>query len=103
MAERTREYELLMILSPEATEEEAAAIVERVTGFITGHGGTVSEQENWGVRRLSFPSSKFMEGNYVLTCFALGPDDVAEFDRSLKASQDILRHLVTKPAKPKKK
>ena len=41
IAERIREYEVVMILSPEATEEEITATIERVDGLITGGGGTV--------------------------------------------------------------
>jgi hypothetical protein len=53
IAERIREYEVVMILSPEATEEEIAAAIERVDGLITGGGGTVGEHNNWGLKRLS--------------------------------------------------
>jgi small subunit ribosomal protein S6 len=90
-----------MILSPEATEEEAAATVERVTGFITDCGGSISETVAWGVRRLAYPIAKFMEGNYVLTRFSLEAEDAVQFDRNLKTSRDVLRHLVTKAPKPK--
>ena len=85
-----------MILSPEATDEEVAAAVEMVGGLISDGGGGVTENENWGVRRLAYPVMNFQEGNYVLTRFTLSPSAVADFDRSMKASEDILRFLVTK-------
>ena len=97
-----RDYEIVMVLSPEATDEEASATVERVSNFVAERGGSVSEQENWGVRRLAYPIRRFQEGNYVLARFTLGPSDVLELDRSLNAADDILRHLVTKVAKSAK-
>lgn len=84
-----------MVLSPEASDEEVAAAVERVTSFVTERGGSVSEQETWGLRRLAYPIRRFQEGNYVLTRFALDAKDVVELDRGLNASEDVLRHLVT--------
>jgi len=96
VAERTRDYELVTVLSPEATEEEVAATLERVANFITEHNGSVSDREDWGVRQLAYPIKHFQEGNYVLTRFSLNATDVLELDRSLKASENVLRHLVAK-------
>ena len=96
IAERIREYEVVMILSPEATEEEIAATLERVDGQITGAGGTVGEHNNWGLKRLAYPVQKFREGNYILVKFSMDSSAVTEMNRSLKASGDIIRFLMTK-------
>ena len=96
IAERIREYEVVMILSPEATEEEIAATIERVDGLVTGGGGTVGEHNNWGLKRLAYPVQKFREGNYILVKFSMDASAVTELNRSLKASEDIIRFLVTK-------
>ncbi len=96
LEQRTRNYELMMIISPEANEVEIDAASARVAGFIAEHGGLVYEQDNWGLRRLAYPIQKFHEGNYVLTRFALEPGEVIELDNSLKASDDVMRHLTMK-------
>ena len=92
--QRLRDYELVMVLSPELGDEEVAATAERVTGFVTERGGSVVDQENWGLRRLAYPIRNFQEGNYILARFTLDSQDVRELDRTLTASQDLLRHLV---------
>ncbi len=96
VAQRTRDYEIVMVLSPEATEEEMGSTVERVHGVITDSGGSVGDHETWGLKKLAYPVRKFLEGNYVLTRFALGPQELRELSRVLNASEDILRFLVTK-------
>lgn len=96
VAERTRQYELVMILSPESTEEEVAGTVENVHGFISDGGGTVGEHEMWGLRRLAYPLRKFREGNYVLTNFESSPASIEGLEDNLKASQEIMRFLVTR-------
>jgi small subunit ribosomal protein S6 len=96
-----RKYELVMVLSPEANEDEITATLERVTNFVTQHGGSVSEEERWGIRRLAYPVRRFQEGNYTLTRFELDASDAIELERTLVSSEDVLRHLVTKVEKPK--
>ncbi len=86
----------MMIISPEANETEIDAASARVAGFIADRGGLIYEQSNWGLRRLAYPIQKFQEGNYVLTRFALEPAEIIELDTSLKASDDVMRHLTMK-------
>ena len=92
----SNDYELVMVVSPEADEDKVAGLVDRVTGYVTEHGGSISNQENWGVRRLAYPIQRFQEGNYVLTRFALDSKHAPELDHSLNTSQDVLRHMVTR-------
>lgn len=93
--QRLREYELVMILSPEASDDEITASVERWANYITERGGSVSEQDVWGLRRLAYPIRRFVEGNYVLTRFEMDAANIKELDRTINASEDVLRHLVT--------
>ena len=94
--QRIRDYELMLVLTPEASEDEAAAIVERVVSLITERDGSVSDPQRLGVRRLAYPIQRFQEGNYVLIRFELDSRNILEIDQSLIASQDVLRHLLTK-------
>ena len=91
-----RDYELVSIISPEIDEEGISKIVERVGKSISDRGGTVSETSRWGRRKLAYPFKKFMEGNYILTRFKLEPKLVKEVSAEIKASEEILRHLVVK-------
>ena len=86
VAQRMRDYELVMVLSPERDEQQVEDAAQRVADFVTGAGGTVSEEEYWGLRRLAYPIN-----------------EVLELDRMLKASEHVLRHLITKPDKSEKK
>ena len=96
LANRKREYELVLAVTPVANESEAAAIVESVSGYIAGQGGELSEQQTWGIRRLSFPINKFQEGNYVRALVSLEASSVAGLERTLKANEEILVHMVSR-------
>ena len=96
VAEKTREYELVMILNPEATEDEIKSVVERINGLVTSNKGSVETNDVWGLRRLAYPIETHRQGNYVLTRFSSEPDVLKEVNRALNGSEDIIRFLVTK-------
>ena len=94
--ERSRDYELIIIVSPEANDDEVAAAQERVDSLVEGKGGEVTHHETWGLRRLAYPIKKFQEGNYLLSRFTSSPGTAIEVDRALNADQEVIRHLVVK-------
>ena len=91
-----RDYEFVMILSPEVTEAEAADTVSRVADMITDGGGNIADQDNWGVRRLAYPIQRFIEGNYFITRCRMDAQAAVELNTTLNSMQDVLRYLVFK-------
>ena len=96
MAERNREYELLMALSPVASESEATDLVDTILGYVTEAGGSLVERENIGVKRLSFPVNDYREGNYVRAVLNMAASEVRGFERTLNAYEEILVHMVSR-------
>ncbi len=92
--EQLRDYELVLVISPEVTEEEFEATIDSVSRFITGKGGTISGIERWGKKRLAYPIRHFVEGSYVLTRFELQPGFGKELEDNLRISEEVLRHLL---------
>ncbi|MBI4337838.1 MAG: 30S ribosomal protein S6 [Chloroflexi bacterium] len=93
---RVRDYELMMVVSPQVDEEQTKVTVDRVHRLITEKGGTVVSHEPWGMRRLAFPIRRFKEGNYFLTKFKLEATGLRDLDNLLRVTEDVLRHLVVK-------
>jgi len=91
-----RDYELVLIISPEVDEEKFEATIDNISRFITGKGGGVSDIERRGKRRLAYPIRHFVEGSYVLTRFKLGPVFGKELEANLRISEEVLRHLLIK-------
>ncbi len=92
--EKLHDYELVLVVSPEVAEEEFEAKIENVSRFITGKGGTISNIEKWGKRKLAYPIRRFVEGSYVLAKFKLKPEFGKELEANLRISEEILRHLL---------
>lgn len=89
-------YELVIVVRPEADEENLGTIVDGVGQLITGKGGVISEVEHWGKRRLAYPIKQYGEGHYVLTRFQMKPEHNKELETSLKISENVIRHLLIK-------
>src|SRR5579884_2536754 len=92
----TRDYELGFILNPEVNEEQTRSILERIEQIVTNHGGQVMRVNQWGRRRLAYPIQHNRDGFYVFIDMILTPETVNELDRTLKVSEEVLRHLIKK-------
>jgi len=91
-----RDYELVLIISPEVVDEALDTTIKSISQFITEKGGIIFEVEQWGKRRLAYPIEHFMEGSYVLTRFKSEPILSKELEANLKMSEEVLRHLLIK-------
>ena len=89
-----RDYELVMVISPDAADAEVA--VGRYQQFILERGGEVRQVDRWGRRKLAYPINRHLEGEYVVAQFRLDPSRVQELEDSLRLSEDVIRHLVVK-------
>lgn len=90
----TPHYELLYLITNEYTEEELKPITEKISGLITDKGGKITLTEEWGKKRLAYPIKNFKYGYYFLHEFDAEGKDVAEIDRALRMSSEILRHQI---------
>jgi small subunit ribosomal protein S6 len=90
-----RTYEVLFILSPQVTEEEATTLINDFKGIATTNGATLKSEDAWGRRRLAYPIHKFNEGIYHL--FVLESEgSLSELDRRMKNVDRVLRHIIVR-------
>ena len=89
-----RDYELLLVISPEVIDEELEGTVDKISQLITDRGGEISATEPWGKRKLAYPIEHFTEGHYVLIKFRFETTLCSELEASLRISEEILRHLL---------
>lgn len=89
-------YELVFIAQPNLDEEALNALVSRVQQVITDNQGQILKVEPMGRRKLAYPIKKYREGSYVLIQANLERAAMAELERTLKLSEDVLRHLLVR-------
>jgi small subunit ribosomal protein S6 len=97
-----RRYELMLVLRPDAPDERAQAVLDRTTRQITTTGGQIVKVAPWGRRRLAYPIDRHREGSYHIVVFEAPSDTVAEVERGLLITEEVLRHLVVRVERPVK-
>ena len=90
-----RQYELMVIVHPDVAEDGLANTVETVRQWASA-AGEVVKIDNWGRRRFAYPIRNLQEGNYILFNVQLEPVAVAELERNLGLSEEVLRHLLVR-------
>ncbi len=88
-------YETLFVISPELSEEDTKALVEKFTGLIA-ENDELGEVAEWGRRRLAYPIDYKTEGYYVLVNFKSASDFPAELERIYNITDGILRAIVVR-------
>jgi small subunit ribosomal protein S6 len=97
-----RRYELMLVLKPDAPDERAAAVIDRTTRYVVASGGQIVKVAPWGRRRLAYPIDRYRDGSYHIIVFEAPAETIAEMERSLQITEDVLRYLVTRAIKPVK-
>ena len=91
-----RDYELMVVLSPELDEAGVDATTERLGTQISGRGGEVVDVQKWGRRRLAYPIAKHRDGFYTVAKLKLDPDGAEPLERSLRLNESVIRHLLVR-------
>jgi small subunit ribosomal protein S6 len=91
-----RKYELVYIVSPDATDAQVSELHTQVEQITQRLGGSIEKTDNWGRRRLAYEIGPHKEGTYVLETIDGGGELMKEIDRRLKVSDLIIRHLVVR-------
>lgn len=91
-----RHYELLFILKPTLTEEEAKSRLEAVKELITTNGGEIASVVEMGTRKLAYSIKKYERGTYFVIYYKAPPALLAELTRVIRITEDIIRFLSVK-------
>ena len=92
-----RKYELVYVVSPEASDDQVADLHTQVEAIVQRvGGGAIERTDNWGRRRLAYEIGRHKEATYVLEVILGGGDLMKEIDRRLKVSDLVIRHLVVR-------
>jgi len=92
----------MLIIRPDAPDEKAAAVIDRTTRYVVASGGQIIKVAPWGRRRLAYPIDRHREGSYHIIVFESPAEAIAELERSLQITEDVIRYLVTRAEKPVK-
>ena len=79
-------YELALIVSAKIEDDARAAVV----------GGTVTEVEDWGKKKLAYEIQKMSEGFYYFSQFDAAGTVPAEVEKNVRIMDNVLRFLIVR-------
>ena len=89
-----RDYELVIIITPEFEETATADIVDKVKSWITENGGSIESLEEWGRQKFAYMVRNQKEGQYFLFNLKMEPSAIATLERNFNLQESILRFLI---------
>lgn len=93
---QTRQYELIYVVSSDATDQQIADLHTQVEEITGRYSGVLDKTENWGRRKLAYEIGPHKEGTYVLEVITGSGELMKEIDRRLRVSDQVIRHLTVR-------
>ena len=90
------QYEAVFILTPVLSDLQVKEAVEKFKSVITDDGAEFVHEENWGLRKLTYPIDKKSTGFYQLFQFNAEPTLIARLQTQFRRDEKVLRFLTFK-------
>ena len=89
-------YELAVVVSAKIEDEERAAVVDKCKALIERFGGTVTNVDDWGKKRLAYEVQKMKEAFYYFIQFEGDSNCPNEVEAHVRIMEPVIRYLVVK-------
>ena len=86
-------YELAVIVSAKIEDDERAAVVDKCKALIERFGGTITNIDEWGKKRLAYEIQKMREGFYYFIQFDAESTVPAESGSRVRIMDNVIRYL----------
>jgi small subunit ribosomal protein S6 len=91
-----RTYEIMFIVRPDVEEADLDKLIEGFQKNVTDGGGEIRSTEKMGRRRLAYTVRKFNDGFYVLLNIAAAGSLIAEIERRLRVSEQVIKFITVR-------
>ena len=86
-------YELALIVNAKIEDEVRAATVEKAKDYVTKAGGSITNVEEWGKKRLAYEIQHMKEGFYYFIQFDAEPEVPGKVEQVVRIMDNVLRYL----------
>ncbi len=91
-----RKYELVVIMHPDASEDEQKALFRKNRDIIASFDGSVNHLDSWGKRKLGNPIDRLTRANYFHMTFETTGEAITEIERTMRINDRVLRFQHTR-------
>lgn len=89
-------YELAVVVSAKVEEDVKLAAIEQVKDYIARFGGSVTDVNDCGKKKLAYEVRKMNEGFYYFIKFEADAACPGELEKSLRIMENVIRYLIVK-------
>ena len=86
-------YELAVVVSAKIEDDERAAVVDKCKALVERFGGTITEVDEWGKKRLAYEVQKMTEAFYYFIQFEAASEVPAVVEQDIRIMDNVLRFL----------
>ena len=86
-------YELALVVNAKIEDDARVATVEKVKEYITRFGGTITNVDEWGKKRLAYEIQKMREGFYYFIQFDADETVPGELEQNIRIMETVIRYL----------
>jgi len=86
-------YELALVVNAKIEDDVRLATVEKAKEYIARFGGTVTNVDEWGKKRLAYEIQKMKEGYYYFIQFDADADCPGELEKRVRIMDNVIRFL----------
>ena len=90
---RMNKYELALVVNAKIEDDARAAVVEKAKEYVTRAGGTITEVEEWGKKKLAYEIQKMGDGFFYFIQFEASASAPAQIEQKVRIMDNVLRFL----------
>lgn len=90
------QYEVA-VLFDQQLEIDLSKATAKIEKIISEAKGKITKTDNWGKRKLAYPIKNQEHAIYVFYTVEMPTQSVAKVDTSLNITDEVIRHLITRP------
>lgn len=89
-------YEMTVVVNAKIEDDERTAIIDKCKALVERFGGTITNMDEWGKKRLAYEIQKMKEGFYYFIQFEADSNAPAEIESRMRIMDNVIRYLIVK-------
>ena len=91
-----KKFEVVLILSPEISSQVFKNELQKFKSLISENKGKIINEEDWGLRELSYTINKFKKAFYNFFQIELTGQELDKIKKDMNQSDNLLRYIFIK-------
>ena len=91
--DKMNKYELTLVVNAKIEEEARTAVVDKVKAYVEKFGGSITNVEECGLKKLAYEIQHMGEAYYYFIQFDAAADAPAQIEANVRIMEDVLRYL----------